>query len=110
MPDKTPTTKKGKEQVVHSEMKKFKEGDLHSGSKEGPVVENPKQAIAISLAEAGESKPGWGSTPANTTPHKFDRPTSKPAHGWGHPAPVRSGHLRNSGHAGAHRVGGKRGR
>jgi hypothetical protein len=43
-------------QKVKAEMKKFKEGDLHSGSKKGPVVTNPKQAIAISLSEAGLSK------------------------------------------------------
>lgn len=29
----------------------FKAGDLHSGSKKGPVVKEPKQAIAIALAE-----------------------------------------------------------
>lgn len=33
-------------------MHEFKEGDLHSGSKKGPKVENPKQAIAIALSEA----------------------------------------------------------
>ena len=32
-------------------MGEFKEGSLHSG-KGGPVVKNPKQAIAISLSEA----------------------------------------------------------
>jgi len=37
-------------------MKEFKEGKLHSGKK-GPVVKNPKQAIAIALSEAGMSKP-----------------------------------------------------
>ena len=35
------------------EMDKFKEGKLHSGSKKGPLVSNPKQAIAISLSDAG---------------------------------------------------------
>lgn len=30
----------------------FKEGKLHSGSKKGPIVTNPKQAIAIELSEA----------------------------------------------------------
>lgn len=32
-------------------MKEFSEGDLHSGSKRGPVVKNRKQAIAIGLSE-----------------------------------------------------------
>ncbi len=41
---------------VAQEMRKFKAGKLHSGSKSGPVVKNPKQAIAISLSEAGLSK------------------------------------------------------
>lgn len=43
-------------QKVKAEMHKFKEGKLHAGSKSGPVVTNPKQAIAISLSEAGLSK------------------------------------------------------
>lgn len=33
-------------------MKEFKAGTLHSGSKKGPVVKNPKQGIAIALSEA----------------------------------------------------------
>ena len=37
---------------IHRVMKEFKAGKLHSGSKKGPVVSNPKQAIAISLSEA----------------------------------------------------------
>lgn len=37
-------------------MGEYKEGILHSG-KGGPVVKNRKQAIAISLSEAGMSKP-----------------------------------------------------
>jgi len=36
-------------------MGEFKKGELHSGKK-GPVVTNPKQAIAIALSEAGKSK------------------------------------------------------
>lgn len=45
---------KGKKKI-NKVMKDFKEGDLHSGSKKGPVVKNPKQAIAISLSEARKS-------------------------------------------------------
>lgn len=33
-------------------MREFKIGELHSGSKKGPVVKNRKQAIAIGLSEA----------------------------------------------------------
>jgi len=33
-------------------MHEFKEHELHSGSKKGPVVHNPKQAIAIALSES----------------------------------------------------------
>lgn len=37
---------------VASVMREFKSGDLHSGSKKGPVVKNRKQAVAIALSEA----------------------------------------------------------
>lgn len=43
--------KKIKTAKVEKVMKEFKEGKLHSGSKKGPVVLNPKQAIAIGLSE-----------------------------------------------------------
>jgi len=39
-------------------MHEFKAGTLHSGSKKGPKVKNPKQAISIALSEAGKSKKG----------------------------------------------------
>jgi hypothetical protein len=45
-----------KKQKIKKEMEKFKEGELHSGSKMGPLVTNPKQALAISLSEAGVAK------------------------------------------------------
>lgn len=57
MPKLTMSASKAKKKSrVKSEMEKFKHGDLHSGSKHGPIVSNPKQAIAISLSEAGMSK------------------------------------------------------
>lgn len=37
---------------VKKVMEEFKEGELHSGSKKGPKVENPKQAVAIAYSEA----------------------------------------------------------
>lgn len=45
---KSSAGKKKIEKVMHE----YKEGKLHSGSKNGPEVENPKQAIAIALSEA----------------------------------------------------------
>jgi hypothetical protein len=33
-------------------MGEYKAGELHSGSKAGPVVKNPKQAVAIAMSEA----------------------------------------------------------
>jgi hypothetical protein len=41
-------------------MHEFGEGKLHSGSKKGPEVTNPKQAMAIALSEAGKSKKAMG--------------------------------------------------
>jgi len=55
MPVKKPKTKKQKEKVVETEMKRFKKGKLKSG-KNGKIVTNPKQAIAISLSVAGLDK------------------------------------------------------
>jgi len=41
---------------VKKVMTEFKAGQLHSGSKKGPVVKNPKQAVAIALSEAKKEK------------------------------------------------------
>lgn len=41
---------------VHKVMHEFKYGQLHSGSKRGPIVTSRKQAIAIALSEAGLSR------------------------------------------------------
>lgn len=40
---------------VKKVMHEYKEGELHSGSKKGPIVHNRKQAIAIALSEARKS-------------------------------------------------------
>lgn len=37
---------------IEKVMTEMKEGKLHSGSKKGPIVTNPKQGIAIALSEA----------------------------------------------------------
>lgn len=45
---------KAKSKVAKVE-REFHEGTLHSGSKKGPIVKNPKQAMAIALSEAREA-------------------------------------------------------
>jgi hypothetical protein len=37
------------------------QGDLHSGSKRGPVVKNQKQAVAIALSQARKTSRARGS-------------------------------------------------
>lgn len=51
---KAKKTKKGTIKVKKV-MHEFKKGKLHSG-KDGKIVTNPKQGIAIALSEAGLSK------------------------------------------------------
>jgi len=43
---------KAAEKKIGKVMKEFDQGKLHSGSKKGPKVTNPKQAIAIGINEA----------------------------------------------------------
>jgi hypothetical protein len=45
MPIGPTKTKAQKAKVVKIEMQKFGQGKLHSGSKSGPVVTNPQQAV-----------------------------------------------------------------
>ena len=52
MARKKRTIKKKKSPKIEKVMEEYKEGKLHSGSKKGPEVTNPKQAIAIALSEA----------------------------------------------------------
>ncbi len=47
---------KRKQKKIRKVMEEFKEGDLHSGSKKGPVVKNRKQAIAIAISESRKGK------------------------------------------------------
>lgn len=47
MAHKKSKLKKKMSKVMHE----FKEGKLHSGSKKGPEVTNPKQAVAIAYSE-----------------------------------------------------------
>jgi Family of unknown function (DUF6496) len=41
---------------IKQEMHKFKHGELHSGSPEGPIVKNRKQAIAIAMSTSGMAR------------------------------------------------------
>jgi Family of unknown function (DUF6496) len=56
MPKVKPKTKRAKRAKVKKVMDEWQAGELHSGSKEGPVVRNRKQAIAIALSESGQSR------------------------------------------------------
>lgn len=61
------TRKKGESKVGFVQ-REFKAGNLHSGSKTGPKVTNPKQAIAIGLNQA--RKEGEKVTPPKKASHK----------------------------------------
>jgi len=50
-------------------MREFKKGELHSG-KDGPVVKNPKQAMAIALSEARKMKKAKGGEVKKPMPKK----------------------------------------
>lgn len=45
-----------RQRKVKKVLEEYKRGELHSGSKNGPVVTNRKQALAIALAEARRKK------------------------------------------------------
>ena len=47
--------KKKKVKKAEKVMYEFKEGELRSGSKEGPLVKSRKQAIAIALSQARQA-------------------------------------------------------
>lgn len=45
-----------KEKKIEKVEREFHHGKLHSGSKKGPKVTNPKQALAIALSESKKVK------------------------------------------------------
>ena len=47
-----------KKSKVRKVMREYKAGTLHSGSKTGPKVTNPKQAVAIGLSEGRKAARG----------------------------------------------------
>lgn len=49
-------SKSYKAKKIAKVMGEFKRGNLHSGSKQGPKVTNPRQALAIALSEARRGK------------------------------------------------------
>jgi hypothetical protein len=50
---KTKTAAQKKRELI---MKEYELGELHSGSKRGPLVTNPKQAVAIAYAKGRKAK------------------------------------------------------
>ena len=65
---KKPESKKLYSKKAEKKMTKvyheFGKGELHSGSKEGPIVTNPKQASAIAISEARRKGLKAGKKPA----------------------------------------------
>ena len=49
-------SKAAKQEAMADEMHKFQAGELHSGASTGPVVQDRKQAVAISLGVSGQSR------------------------------------------------------
>lgn len=60
------------EKKISKVMREYKSGALHSGSKKGPVVKNPKQALAIALSEAKMSR-ARGDKPKSSKSSKSSR-------------------------------------
>lgn len=52
MKEKDKKYSKKAEKKIKKVMKEFSENKLHSGSKKGPVVTKPAQALAIGISEA----------------------------------------------------------
>ena len=54
LPRNAPIEKK--REAASEEMREFSRGELHSGSKEGPIVTKPAQAKAIAMSVSGQSR------------------------------------------------------
>ena len=52
MISKSRRREESRREKIRTTMHEFKQGTLHSGSKTGPKVTNPKQATAIALNQA----------------------------------------------------------
>lgn len=52
----TMSSKSKAKEKIKKVMGEFKHGELHSGSKKGPIVTNPKQGIAIAISESKRKK------------------------------------------------------
>ena len=55
-------------------MHKWKEGELHSGSKKGPVVSGQKQAVAIMLSEKRAAAKGKAEYKGEAHSYDHNRP------------------------------------
>jgi len=101
MPIGPTNTKEQKRTVVRDEMHKFGQGELHSGSKQGPVVKNRKQAIAIALSESGQSKHKSPSVGKGESKMGYDRSShhkGNPGFGEGHGSEMKDVHRDESGY------------
>lgn len=56
LPMKSGGMSRGQQAKVGRVMGEYKRGDLHSGSKSGPVVKNRDQAVAIAMSEARKKR------------------------------------------------------
>ena len=78
MARKKPRTKAGKQRKFGTVMREFESGTLHSGSKRGPIVTNPRQAQAIAASVAGiERKKDGGKVAKPKKGKKVDKLAGK---------------------------------
>lgn len=52
----SPKPKQKGQRKIKKVMREYKEGELHSGSKKGPLIKNKKQALAVAFSEASRTK------------------------------------------------------